>query len=348
MKKNYINYIAILAFFFLLTAGCGRTGGDKTPTAETPVLTPSEQSEPAIEELMVKNPLTGLGMDKDRGGRRPLAVMIENETSARPQSGLNKADVVYEALAEGGITRFLAVYLGEDAGEIGPVRSARPYFIDFAMEYDPVYVHYGASQSAYSDLQKNRNIHAIDGIYDRVTFWRDKTRKAPHNAYTSTENILETAQKRGYLKPIDLKRWEFNEGGDSLPGESLKEFELVYFKNYTVKYVYDEDKEAYVRYINEKPHTDRKTGDPIVVKNIILQFMDTRVIDSEGRLAIKTTGSGTGYYISNGSYTRIKWQKPGRFEKTEYTVEGGGQLKLNPGNTWIQILPSQDKFKISD
>ncbi|ADL07685.1 DUF3048 domain-containing protein [Thermosediminibacter oceani] len=344
MKKIYV---AVLAFFFLLAAGCGRIiGGNKTPVDKTPVLTPNEQSQPVVEEPVVKNPLTGLNMDKDKEGRRPLAVMIENEKSARPQSGLNKADVVYEVLAEGGITRFLAIYLGEDAGEIGPVRSARPYFIDFAMEYDPVYVHYGASQSAYSDLQKNKNIYGIDGIYDRVTFWRDKTRKAPHNAYTSTENILETARRRGYLKPVYLKRWEFNEGEAPVAGEPLEEFELVYYKNYTVKYVYDEEKKAYVRYINEKPHTDRKTGDPIVVKNIILQFMDTRVIDSEGRLAIKTTGSGTGYYISNGSYTRIKWHKPGRFKKTEYTLEGGGQLKLNPGNTWIQILPSRDKFKI--
>ncbi|MCG0274750.1 MAG: DUF3048 domain-containing protein [Thermosediminibacteraceae bacterium] len=332
MKK--IHVLPILVFFVLWAAGCGK-----------PAFTPNKQSEQSqktelvVEEPKVKNPLTGLFMEKEREGRRPIAVMIENEKSARPQSGLNRADIVYEVLAEGGITRFLALYLGEDADEIGPVRSARPYFLDFAMEYDPIYVHYGGSPQAYLDLKKNSNIDNIDGIYDNVTFWRDKTRRAPHNAYTSTDNILKTAQKRGYLKPVKLDQWNFVEEITSAGG--LKEFQLDYSRNYKVKYIYDEGEKAYIRYINDKPHVDRKTGEPIAVKNIIVQFMDTRVIDSEGRLAIKTTGSGTGYYISDGDCTFINWEKSSRFSKTKYTTEDGRELKLNPGNTWIQVLPHQ-------
>jgi hypothetical protein len=340
MNKKILTLL--LAFFILWLSGCS-----KTQTTESK----NEKTEEQIRQSVTappaaKNPLTGLSMAKEREGRRPFAVMVENEKSARPQSGLDKADVVYEILTEGGITRFLAVYLGEDAEEIGPVRSARPYFIDFAMEYDALYVHYGGSPQAYSDLKKYSNIDNIDGIYDNVTFWRDRTRKPPHNAYTSTQNIMETAEKRGYLRTVKLDGWDFIGEENSAPGP-LREFELDYYRNYRVKYAYDEEKRAYIRYINDEPHVDRKTGDPIAVKNIIVQFMDTRVIDAEGRLEIKTAGSGTGYYISDGNYARIRWEKASRFAKTRYTTEDGRELKLNPGNTWIQILPVQAQIKLN-
>lgn len=332
MKKAYI--IPILAFFLLWMSGCSRTAN-----APSEQIDEGHEVESVVEQEEPKaiNPLTGLFMTKDREGRRPIAVMIENEKKARPQSGLDKADVVYEVLAEGGITRFLAIYLGVDAQEIGPVRSARPYFIDFAMEYDPIYVHYGGSPQAYLDLKRNSHIAHIDGIYDDVTFWRDKSRKAPHNAYTSTENIVKTAEKRGFLKTTELSFWDFAEETTSYGG--LAEFELKYSGNYRVKYVYDERKKVYIRQINGEPHIDRITGDPIAVKNILILFMDTRVIDSEGRLEIKTTGSGTGYYVSCGKSIPIKWEKSSRFARAKYTDQSGEEIKLIPGNTWIQVMP---------
>ncbi|MDN5330982.1 MAG: hypothetical protein PWP45_207 [Tepidanaerobacteraceae bacterium] len=341
MNKKF--FTLMLALLILWLPGCNKTGRNIEEKNEN---LKEQIPESVAAPPMVKNPLTGLLMEKEREGRRPFAIMVENEKSARPQSGLNKADVVYEILTEGGITRFLAIYLGEDAEEIGPVRSARPYFIDFAMEYDSVYVHYGGSPQAYSDLKKYGNIDNIDGIYDNVTFWRDKTRRAPHNAYTSTQNIMKTAEKRGYLRTVKLDERDFADEENATFG-ALREFELDYSRNYRVKYAYDEEKKSYIRYINDKPHVDRKTGEPIAVKNVIVQFMDTRVIDSEGRLAIKTTGSGTGYYISDGNCTYINWEKASRFAKTRYTTEDGRELNLNPGNTWIQIMPSWAQIKFN-
>ena len=139
--------------------------------------------------------------------------------------------------------------------------------------------------------------------------------------------------------------WEFEQEGALSEDGALEEFYLEYFNNYTVKYTYNPDKKEYERFINGKTHTDRKNGESIFVKNIIVQFAKTKVIDDEGRLDIKTVDSGKGYYISDGKYTEIEWQKDGRKERTKYTMEDGKELVLNPGNIWIQILPQWGKFK---
>ncbi|HHW01551.1 MAG TPA: DUF3048 domain-containing protein [Thermoanaerobacterales bacterium] len=345
LRSRWLAFVLIL-LISLLQAGCGKknlsapanppdTGGDSKQIVES-----SPQETPKAI-----NPLTGLAdMNTKYVNQRPLAVMVENEYHARPQSGLDKADVVYEIMAEGGITRFLALFLGRDVDEIGPIRSARPYFIDYAMEYDGIYIHYGASPQGYSDLNKLKIDH-IDGIYDGVTFWRDRSRKEPHNAYSSTEKILKTSEKRGFLKPVDLQVWNFN-GQDAQPrGEILKKFKLTYFSNYSVSYTYDATKMAYERYINDKPHTDRKTGEPIFVKNIIVQYVDARVIDKAGRLEMRTVGSGKAYYISDGFCEELKWEKESRSARTVYTLADGTELTINPGNTWIQIMPQWGKFE---
>lgn len=349
LRNRWIVFALILLILFL-QSGCGKKNV-KTPAqnptnaGEGPKQTVESSPPEPPESPKAVNPLTGLAdMDVKYINQRPLAVMVENEYHARPQSGLDKASVVYEILAEGGITRFLALFLGEDIDEIGPIRSARPYFIDYAMEYNSIYIHYGASPQGYSDL-KELKINDIDGIYDGVTFWRDSSRKEPHNAYSSTEKMLRTSEKRGYLKPVDLKVWDFNEQDAPPQGEALEKFKLTYFNNYSVSYTYDAAKKAYERYINGKPHTDRKTGEPIFVKNIIIQYVNARVIDKVGRLEIKTTGSGKAYYISDGFCEEIKWKKDSRSSRTVYTLTDGTELKINPGNTWIQVMPQWGKFE---
>jgi len=343
-SKGCLAVILIVTLAFVV--GCNsreveNTSEPSEPQHQEEIIEPDESQ---VDIPKAKNPLTGTDMDLQYENQRPMAVMIENEYNARPQSGLQKAGVVYEVLAEGGITRFLALFLGETVDEIGPVRSGRPYFLDYAMVYDGIYVHYGASPQCYIDL-KQLKIDAIDGIYDNVTFWRDKSRAAPHNAYTSTENILKTWEKRGFRRDTELTFWNFNTE-ESFSGDMvLEDFELDYFGNYTVRYTYDHDKKAYERFINGKPHTDKNTGESIFVKNIIISFANTKVIDEVGRLSIKTIDSGNGYYISNGYCTNIKWQKDSRTGQTKYTFQDGSSLVINPGNTWIQILPQWGKFR---
>ena len=342
--------VILIAALTVFTAACSgkRDAGESDASTNIEYEEDVAQQEVEIPEPpKAKNPLTGTDMDMEYENLRPFAVMIENEYNARPQSGLNKAGVVYEILAEGGITRFLAIFLGKTLNEIGPVRSARPYYLDYAMEYDSIYVHYGASPQGYIDL-KQLKIDAIDGIYDDVTFWRDKSRKAPHNAYTSTENLFKASENRRFRKDTDRNYWEFNQE-ESLAGDfRLEDFELNYFNNYTVRYIYNNDHKAYERYINGKVHTDRIAGESIFVKNIIVSFANTKVIDDQGRLSIKTTDSGEGYYISNGYCTKIRWQKDERSKQTKYTLQDGSTLSINPGNTWIQILPQWGKFKYDE
>ncbi|WP_422444154.1 DUF3048 domain-containing protein [Thermoanaerobacterium sp. DL9XJH110] len=351
MRNNRWILLILTALMLIMPAGCGKkesgvqTGDEKLDGSAPAGVNEKQRETGEPPASMVKNPLTGLDMDAEFENRRPMAVMVENEAGARPQSGLDKADVVYEILAEGGITRFLAIYLGKQCEEIGPVRSARPYFVDYATEYDGIYVHYGASPQAYADLKK-LNVDAIDGIYDGVTFWRDKSRSKPHNAYTSTERILKTSEKRGFLKTTRLKVWNFTDESTPSNGQELRSFNLKYFNNYYVGYAYDPSRKVYKRFINGKPHTDRRTGETLLVKNIIVQFADSKVIDEVGRMDIKTTGSGKGYYISEGFFTEIRWQKGSRVGRTKYTLADGTELRINPGNTWIQVMPQWGKFEI--
>jgi len=350
-KKNMNNrsFVLVVIFLMIFIVACApKQNAIETENnlAIDEIVQEKEENNP-LEPIkpQVSNPLNGLNMDKEYENQRPLAVMIENEYNSRPQSGLNKADVVYEILTEGGITRFLALFLGNQCGEIGPVRSSRPYFLDYAMEYDSVYVHYGASPQAYSDLKKLK-IDAIDGIYDSVTFWRDKSRKAPHNAYTSSEKILNTSEKRGFLRAPVLKAWNFRESSLA-QGDTLKEFILTYTNNYKVTYKYNSDDNCYYRYINSKPHTDRTTGQHLSATNIIVQFLNTKVVDDVGRLEIKTVGSGKAYYISNGFVREVEWEKDSRNGRTRYTVDGE-ELYLNPGNIWIQVMPQWGSFEKGD
>lgn len=326
-------YILIFTSFILFLTACSTQNSSER-------LKSQKYDNILVEEDKITNPFTGLPMDQKYKNQRPVAVMVENEYNSRPQSGLKEACIVYEALTEGGITRFLAIFLGSDIAEIGPVRSSRPYFIDYALEYDSIYVHYGASPKAYDDLQQHF-IDNIDGIYDSKTFWRDNTRKSPHNAYTSTKNIFDKTKNRKFLKHAQIKLFDFHDPKYKLVGTKAENIKLRYNKKYNVNYCYDKDKKYYKRYINNSPHIDRTTNKTIPVKNIIIQFHDTNVIDDEGRLDIKTVGKGEGYYVSEGVLQKIIWKKDSRNSKTEYFYTNGQRLKIKPGNTWIQIIPKK-------
>ncbi len=347
--RLFLPVIAVLVL--ILTSGCNTKSADESRingnVSDAVRKNVNSESENMQTVPKVKNPLTGLDMDLAFEGRRPLAVMIENEYNARPQSGLVNADVVYEIPTEGGITRFLAIYSDKSCEEIGPVRSARPYFIEYSMEYDGIYVHYGASPQGYVDLKKLK-IPAIDGVYDSVTFWRDKSRKEPHNAYTSTDKILTTSEKRGFLKEVAVKFWNFNEEDIPPVGQMLEKFKITYYKNYNVIYTYDHERKIYERAINGKPHYDRHSKETIAVKNIIVQFVKAKVVDEAGRLEIKTIGSGKGYYISDGYAVEIKWEKDAKNKRTRYFNSDGSEIGINTGNTWIQLIPQWGSFSESE
>lgn len=277
-----------------------------------------------------------------QGNDRPIAVMIDNHSGAWPQAGLQQAYMVYEIIVEGGETRLMALFKGADVEKIGPVRSARHYFIDYAMENDAIYTHFGQSPQAQSDIKKF-SIDDINGIAeDGTTFWRVKDKSAPHNAVTSTEKLLKSAQSKKYKTTSDEESVlnyvtdEVNlENGQDAISVTIPHSDLQ-----TVKYVYNEETKLYERYARNKKQTDWTTGDAVTTKNIIITFCDNYTLsDSEnkGRQGLRNIGTFDGYYITNGKAIKIKCIKNARDEKTTYQDLEGNEIKVNDGNTFVNI-----------
>lgn len=273
-------------------------------------------------------------------GSRPLSIMVENSEGARPQSGLDKANIVYEVLAEGGITRFLAIYYDQDAEEVGPIRSARPYFVSKSLEHQAIYVHVGGSDEA-SIFIKEENIDDINEFVDFQPFWRSTDREPPHNLYTSTTKLRKEANKLGYIEMIKKQEYQFEiTRNEKLTGRETDSIVIPYYGNYTVSYKYQPESMKYMRFMNGEPHIDAKTKKQIAVDNIIIQFAATKIIDQEGRLAIDFVGKGTGLLFFKGNSTEITWEKPDLRARTLFLDKEGNRIALTPGNVWIQIVPS--------
>ena len=285
------------------------------------------------------------------GNDRPFAVMIDNHSDAWPQAGLNQAYMVYEIIVEGGETRLMALFKGVDLDKIGPVRSARHYFIDYAMENDAIYVHFGQSPQAQSDIKKY-SIDDINGIAeDGTTFWRVKDKAAPHNAVTNTEKLLESAKSKNYRTTsteksvlkyvVDEVNLEEGLAADKviIPHSDLQ----------TVTYEYDKENKVYVRHARGEEQTDWDTDELITTKNIIITFCNNYTLsDSEnkGRQGLKNIGTFDGYYITNGRAIQIQCIKNARDEKTIYQDMNGKEIEVNDGNTFVNICPTNADVEI--
>lgn len=285
------------------------------------------------------------------GNDRPFAVMIDNHSDAWPQAGLNQAYMVYEIVVEGGETRLMALFKGVDLDKIGPVRSARHYFIDYAMENDAIYVHFGQSPQAQSDIKKY-DIDDINGIAeDGTTFWRVKDKYAPHNAVTSTEKLLESAKSKNY-RTTSTEKSVLNYVVDEVnleEGQVADTITIPHSDLQTVTYEYDEENKVYVRYARGKEQTDWETDEPVTTKNIIITFCNNYTLsDSEnkGRQGLKNIGTFDGYYITNGRAIQIQCIKNARDEKTIYQDMNGNEIKVNDGNTFVNICPTNADVEI--
>ena len=285
------------------------------------------------------------------GNDRPIAVMIDNHNGAWPQAGLQEAYMVYEIIVEGGETRLMALFKGVDLDKIGPVRSARHYFIDYAMENDAIYVHFGQSPQAQSDIKKY-SIDDINGISeDGTTFWRVKDKYSPHNAVTSTEKLLESAKSKKYSTTSNEESvlHYVTDEVNLESGQSATTITIPHSDLQTVEYVYDEEKQVYERYARNKLQTDWTTGEAVTTKNIIITFCDNYTLsDSEnkGRQGLKNIGTFDGYYITNGKAIKIKCIKNARDEKTIYQDLEGNVLDVNDGNTFVNICPADAGVEI--
>ncbi|WDV44521.1 DUF3048 domain-containing protein [Clostridiaceae bacterium M8S5] len=349
--------IAMILSLMITVIGCG-SDKDVVDNNEIPVQqkevkqSPEEKPEQQEPEKIVvegvKSPLSGIIVPEEKINRRPVTVMFDNHRAARWQAGLSQAEIAYEMLVEGRITRYLGVFLVNEPKVIGSVRSARPYFISAALEYDPLYVRCGGSEQAKADVKKLK-VADIDGLYSGAFYRNYKTgKKNEHTLYTSMEKIRKEQKRRKYRETANFTPFLFNnEDIDIITDTSFsaKEVFIDYKLKNTTKYIYDSKNKVYNRYKDGKQHIDETNKAPIVAKNIIVQKASTKAIDSYGRLSIATVGKGSGYYITNGKGINITWKKSDRKAKTKYFDEDGKEIILNPGVTWIQVVEAKPIVK---
>jgi len=279
-----------------------------------------------------------------KGDDRPIAVMIDNHDDARPQVSINKAYVVYEIIVEGGYTRMMPIFKGQDVSQIGPVRSARHYFLDYALENDAIYVHFGQSPQAGSDI-KSLDVDDIEGIYySEKQFTRTNKKYAPHNVIVSTDTILGIAENKGYRVTSNEKSvLKYNAYGVELDSKIIAEEVFIPFsKSQDVTFKYDEENEVYVKYANDKKQVDWVSKEDVTFKNLIITFIKNYTLndpENKGRQGLYNTGEKKGYYITDGKAIEITCTKNSRDSKTVYKDLEGNEIEVNDGNTYIGICP---------
>lgn len=279
----------------------------------------------------------------------PIAVMIENHDEARPQAGLPDADVVYEALAEGGISRFLALYMTGQPEIVGPVRSTRHYFVYTAAEFNATLVHVGASPIGYAALTAT-GIRNLNESWGDAGVWRSSRRAAPHNAYTTIPEAREYALAKG---EVGLGSWgplQFKDPAATQFGAEASRLFITYVPGgyYTVEYRYDPETNTYLRWMDRVPHRDATTGQQIAAQNVIVQVVPDEVIDREGRLDLAQTGEGQAFFLLDGVVVPGTWTKADFGSQTFFWDTAGNPMRVNPGGTtWIQIVPRASMVEIS-
>ncbi|WP_339148739.1 DUF3048 domain-containing protein [Sutcliffiella sp. BMC8] len=342
MSRNKLGLIGTVLMLFL--AGC-QSGNSDVDTAKEPqednkqVVQEEEKVGTEVSEPLETAPLTGEAVE-EKVDARPVAVMVNNDGKARPQSGLHKADIVYEVLAEGDITRFLAIFHSEMPDTVGPVRSARDYFVDLTKGYDALYVFHGWSPAAKEKIE-NKEVDGINGLtYDGSLFKRASFRKAPHNSYITSENIKKGADQLNYSLQAEVPSFTFLKEGQTneLDGTAAEQITIEYSSRKTthVDYKYDETRNAYVRYSAGEKLTDLETMEEIIAHNVFIVETPHIVIDDQGRKEIDITSGGNGVLIQNGERFDVEWKS---VDGKILPFANGEQVPLAPGKTWIQVVP---------
>ncbi len=285
------------------------------------------------------SPLTGNKVADEAAAKQvATAIMIENSPDARPHSGLKQAGVVYEAIAEGGITRFLAIYQEAKPQLIGPVRSLRMYYLDWATPYNASIAHIGGSAAALAEV-RNGKYKDIDQFFNAGSYWRATDRYAPHNVYTSFEKLDALNASKGY-KESTFTAWPRQDGKPAATPNATSITINISSAWYNTHYQYDADNNVYLRSIGGEASNDREEGriTPNVV--IAIKVNMTKVMEDGWRESITTTGSGDATVFQNGIATAAKWSKGSRTEQIKFTDTEGKEIKLNRGQTWIAAVPN--------
>lgn len=325
------------------------------------IFLPNTPTVPPQEPKTEVSPLNGLlftktEMDKLKKNR-PVAVMINNHSEARPQSGLNSADVVYEALAESGITRYLAIFWSEAPAKVGPIRSARQYYLEWLSPYDPLYIYDGCAETDNPKTDACGNIYSYN-IKKLATIgawrWNDGRRYAPHNEYSSITNAWEYAEKMNWDSFPNVESWKFkNDAPVEERGEKTK-VNIVFHQRinnsgmYDTVWTYDSKTNSYLLQTGRHASLDQETNTQVYAKNLIVQEINmSPSYDDKGRIIQDTIGKGKAVYLMDGKITEGTWEKISRTDRTSYYDSNGNEVQFNRGRIWISALArSEGKFAI--
>lgn len=286
----------------------------------------------------IVSPLTGLPATAAVAAQPVFGVVIENSPEARPQSGLSQAGVVYEALAEGGITRFLAIFQDQQPAKLGPVRSLRPYFIDWIQEYNNAPIaHAGGSSQALAEVPQ-LGVKSMNGLNFGSSFIRASDRFAPHNLYTTSALLLALMQRLNFTTAPSFTPWLRKTDAPEAPPTHPTITITYSYDLFTARYTFDAASDSYLRFLDGTPHIDRNSGAQIKVKNVVAIYMPT-TYDSAGHALMTTVGSGKAIVFTDGGATVGTWKKDARLSRIEFLDAAGKPIPLNAGNTWIGVVP---------
>jgi cytoskeletal protein RodZ len=296
----------------------------------------SSAAKKSVPKAKPVSPLTGVELTDANLAKRPVTgLMIENSPEARPQSGIIDAGIVFEAVAEGGITRFLTLYQESQPQYIGPIRSARPYYIDFALPFEAGFGHVGGSPDALNDI-KNLGARDLDQFFNSGAYWRITERYAPHNVYTSFERLDVLNQSKGYTSS-KFTPFERKKDVPQTPAAANIDFRIS-SPLYSPHYQYDPATNSYKRSQGGAAHVDQKSNTQISPKVVIALVMDKGLMSDGSHTTYKDTGYGKMYVFQDGIASEGTWAKTDRKNQITFTDKNGLSLKLNAGQTWISIV----------
>lgn len=337
-KKKRLFTGGLIFLLVLVLAGAGTFGWRLTHKPKKVVVV--QKAEPAPPPPTTEaSKLMGVQVNiaDNVNKREVVGVMIENSPDARPQSGLNQASIVYEAVAEGGITRFLALFQENQPEYLGPIRSSRPYYLDWLLPFDAAYAHVGGSPQALADI-KSLGVKDIDQFYNSGAYSRVSNRYAPHNVYSSLSRLTAAAASKGYTSST-FTSFVRNEKEDATVTPKVTSIDFsISAPLYNPHYDYDAASHTYKRSEGGKPHTDEKSGQVLAPKVVIALVVPSAPAGDGTHNSYSTVGSGPMYVFQDGQLYQGTWKKDSRSAQLVFTGTDGQPLKLSPGQTWISMV----------
>ncbi|MDB5169850.1 MAG: hypothetical protein JWN82_246 [Candidatus Saccharibacteria bacterium] len=341
---NRVEIIAIGVVLIIAIFGVAGFAILHKPKAVETVATITPVKQAAPKPTTVASTLSGLPVQPEINQRPVVGVMIENSQEARPQSGLSEAGVVFEAIAEGGITRFLALFQDQQPTNIGPVRSARPYYVQWSEGFRAAYVHVGGSPAALQNI-KDWNVQDINQFYNAGPFHRVSSRPSPHNMYSNVVDLANVATQKGYKSEFTGFARKAAKAVTP-PTASLIDLNIS-SSLYNVHYAYDAASNSYIRSEGGAEQIDNNTGKHltpnVVIAMVVPVAAGAKTAQGGSYSDYNPLGSGVAYVFQDGVATAGSWHKATNTAQITFTDASGAALKLNPGQTWISAVTAPSK-----